>query len=222
MSFMNLLIADNISSEVLEGFATGEVSVQVITLFAIIVGAIFVNNVVLSQFLGICPFLGVSSKVDTSIGMGMAVTFVMALATLVTWCIQQYILVPFGIEYMQTITFILVIAALVQMVEIVLKKVSPALYQALGIFLPLITTNCAVLGIAIITIQKDFDLLTGVIYAVSIALGFALAMILFAGIRERLEVEDTPNGMRGVPIALITAGLLAMAFMGFANVVPLP
>ena len=222
MSFMNLLIADNISSEVLQGFATGEVSVQVITLFAIIVGAIFVNNVVLSQFLGICPFLGVSSKVDTSIGMGMAVTFVMALATLVTWCIQQYILVPFGIEYMQTITFILVIAALVQMVEIVLKKVSPALYQALGIFLPLITTNCAVLGIAIITVQKDFDLLTGVIYAVSIALGFALAMILFAGIRERLEVEDTPVGMRGVPIALITAGLLAMAFMGFANVVPLP
>ena len=222
MSFMNLLIADNISSEVLEGFATGEVSVQVITLFAIIVGAIFVNNVVLSQFLGICPFLGVSSKVDTSIGMGMAVTFVMALATLVTWCIHHYILVPFGIEYMQTITFILVIAALVQMVEIVLKKVSPALYQALGIFLPLITTNCAVLGIAIITVQKDFDLLTGVIYAVSIALGFALAMILFAGIRERLEVEDTPNGMRGVPIALITAGLLAMAFMGFANVVPLP
>lgn len=219
---MNLLIADNISSEVLQGFATGEVSVQVITLFAIIVGAIFVNNVVLSQFLGICPFLGVSSKVDTSIGMGMAVTFVMALATLVTWCIQQYILVPFGIEYMQTITFILVIAALVQMVEIVLKKVSPALYQALGIFLPLITTNCAVLGIAIITIQKDFDLLTGVIYAVSIALGFALAMILFAGIRERLEVEDTPASMRGVPIALITAGLLAMAFMGFANVVPLP
>ena len=222
MSFMNLLIADNISSEVLEGFATGEVSVQVITLFAIIVGAIFVNNVVLSQFLGICPFLGVSSKVDTSIGMGMAVTFVMALATLVTWCIHHYILVPFGIEYMQTITFILVIAALVQMVEIVLKKVSPALYQALGIFLPLITTNCAVLGIAIITVQKDFDLLTGVIYAVSIALGFALAMILFAGIRERLEVEDTPNGMRGVPIALITAGLLAMAFLGFANVVPLP
>ena len=155
-------------------------------------------------------------------GMGMAVTFVMALATLVTWCIQQYILVPFGIGYMQTITFILVIAALVQMVEIVLKKVSPALYQALGIFLPLITTNCAVLGVAIITVQKDFDLLTAVIYAVAAALGFALALILFAGIRERLEVEDTPEAMRGVPIALITAGLLAMAFMGFANVVPLP
>ncbi|MBR5818814.1 MAG: electron transport complex subunit RsxA [Alistipes sp.] len=219
---MNILIAENISSEVLEGFASGEVSVQAITLFAIVIGAIFVNNVVLSQFLGICPFLGVSSKVETSMGMGMAVTFVMALATIVTWCIQQYVLVPFGIGYMQTITFILVIAALVQMVEIVLKKVSPALYQALGIFLPLITTNCAVLGVAIITIQKNFDLLTGVIYAVAAALGFALALVLFAGIRERLEVEDTPEGMRGVPIALITAGLLAMAFMGFANVVPLP
>lgn len=219
---MNILIAENISSEVLQGFATGQVSVQAITLFAIVIGAIFVNNVVLSQFLGICPFLGVSSKVETSMGMGMAVTFVMALSTVVTWCIQQYILVPFGIEYMQTITFILVIAALVQMVEIVLKKVSPALYQALGIFLPLITTNCAVLGVAIITVQKDFDLLTGVIYAVAAALGFALALILFAGIRERLEVEDTPEAMRGVPIALITAGLLAMAFMGFANVVPLP
>jgi electron transport complex protein RnfA len=219
---MNILIAENISSEVLNGFATGSVSVQAITLFAIVIGAIFVNNVVLSQFLGICPFLGVSSKVETSMGMGMAVTFVMALATLVTWCIQQYVLVPFGIGYMQTITFILVIAALVQMVEIVLKKVSPALYQALGIFLPLITTNCAVLGVAIITIQKNFDLLTGVIYAVAAALGFALALVLFAGIRERLEVEDTPEGMRGVPIALITAGLLAMAFMGFANVVPLP
>ena len=219
---MNILIAENISSEVLKGFASGEVSVQAITLFAIVIGAIFVNNVVLSQFLGICPFLGVSSKVETSMGMGMAVTFVMALATLVTWCIQQYVLVPFGIGYMQTITFILVIAALVQMVEIVLKKVSPALYQALGILLPLITTNCAVLGVAIITIQKNFDLLTGVIYAVAAALGFALALVLFAGIRERLEVEDTPEGMRGVPIALITAGLLAMAFMGFANVVPLP
>ena len=219
---MNILIAENISSEVLNGFATGSVSVQAITLFAIVIGAIFVNNVVLSQFLGICPFLGVSSKVDTSLGMGMAVTFVMALSAVVTWAIQNYILVPFGIEYMQTITFILVIAALVQMVEIVLKKISPALYQALGIFLPLITTNCAVLGVAIIAVQKDFDLLTSVIYSVSTALGFALALILFAGIRERLEIEDTPQAMRGVPIALITAGLLAMAFMGFANVVPLP
>ena len=219
---MNLLIAENISSEVLSGFATGEVSVQAITLFAIIIGAIFVNNVVLSQFLGICPFLGVSSKVDTSIGMGMAVTFVMALSAVVTWSLQTFILVPFGIEYMQTITFILVIAALVQMVEIVLKKVSPALYQALGIFLPLITTNCAVLGVAILMIQKDMSLLQGVIYSVATALGFALALVLFAGIRERLEVEDVPAPFRGVPIALITAGLLAMAFMGFANVVPLP
>jgi electron transport complex protein RnfA len=146
----------------------------------------------------------------------------MALASVVTWVLQNYVLVPFGIEFLQTITFILVIAALVQMVEIVLKKTSPALYQALGIFLPLITTNCAVLGVAIISVQKNFDLLTGVIYSVATALGFALALILFAGIRERLEVEDTPTAMRGVPIALITAGLLAMAFMGFANVVPLP
>jgi electron transport complex protein RnfA len=212
----------NISKEVIQGFVDGSVSVEAITLFAIVIGAIFVNNVVLSQFLGICPFLGVSSKVETSAGMGMAVTFVMALATVVTWALQHFILVPFGIEYMQTIVFILVIAALVQMVEIVLKKVSPALYQALGIFLPLITTNCAVLGVAIIAVQKDFDLLTSVVYSTSIAVGFALALILFAGIRERLEVEDVPQGMRGVPIALITAGLLAMAFMGFANVVPLP
>ena len=212
----------NISKEVIQGFVDGSVSVEAITLFAIVIGAIFVNNVVLSQFLGICPFLGVSSKVETSAGMGMAVTFVMALATVVTWALQNFILVPFGIEYMQTIVFILVIAALVQMVEIVLKKVSPALYQALGIFLPLITTNCAVLGVAIIAVQKDFDLLTSVVYSTSIAVGFALALILFAGIRERLVVEDVPQGMRGVPIALITAGLLAMAFMGFANVVPLP
>lgn len=190
--------------------------------FAIIIGAIFVNNVVLAQFLGICPFLGVSSKVETSMGMGAAVTFVMALSSVVVWLIQTYILAPLGIEFMQTIVFILVIAALVQMVEIVLKKVSPALYQALGIFLPLITTNCAVLGIAILMIQKDMGLLTGVIYSVATALGFALALVLFAGIRERLEIEDVPQSFRGVPIALVTAGLLAMAFMGFANVVPLP
>ena len=212
----------NISKEVIQGFVDGNVSVEAITLFAIVIGAIFVNNVVLSQFLGICPFLGVSSKGETSAGMGMAVNFVMALASVVTWALQNFILVPFGIEYMQTIVFILVIAALVQMVEIVLKKVSPSLYQALGIFLPLITTNCAVLGVAIIAVQKNFDLLTSVVYSTSIAVGFALALILFAGIRERLDVEDVPQGMRGVPIALITAGLLAMAFMGFANVVPLP
>lgn len=216
------MVETNISKEVIQGFVDGTISVESITLFAVVIGAIFVNNVVLSQFLGICPFLGVSSKVDTSLGMGMAVTFVMALSSIVTWVLQNYILIPFGIEYMQTIVFILVIAALVQMVEIVLKKVSPSLYQALGIFLPLITTNCAVLGVAIIAVQKDFDLLTTVIYSVSIAVGFAVALVLFAGIRERLEVEDVPQGMRGVPIALITAGLLAMAFMGFANVVPLP
>ena len=212
----------NISKEVIAAFETGSVEAAPITLIAIIIGAIFVNNVVLSQFLGICPFLGVSSKVETSLGMGMAVTFVMALAAIVTWCLQNYILVPFGIEYMQTIVFILVIAALVQMVEIVLKKVSPALYQALGIFLPLITTNCAVLGVAILMVQKEFSLITGVIYAVATAIGFALALVLFAGIRERLDVEDVPQALRGVPIALITASLLAMAFMGFANVVPLP
>lgn len=212
----------NISKEVISAFETGMVEAAPITLIAIVIGAIFVNNVVLSQFLGICPFLGVSSKVETSLGMGMAVTFVMALAAVVTWCLQSYILIPFGIEYMQTIVFILVIAALVQMVEIVLKKVSPALYQALGIFLPLITTNCAVLGVAILMTQKDFDLLTGVIYSIATALGFALALVLFAGIRERLDVEDVPQALKGVPIALITASLLAMAFMGFANVVPLP
>ena len=216
------MVETNISKEVIQGFVDGTISVESITLFAVVIGAIFVNNVVLSQFLGICPFLGVSSKVDTSLGMGMAVTFVMALSSIVTWALQNYILVPFDIVYMQTIVFILVIAALVQMVEIVLKKVSPSLYQALGIFLPLITTNCAVLGVAIIAVQKDFDLLTTVVYSVSIAVGFAIALVLFAGIRERLETEDVPQGMRGVPIALITAGLLAMAFMGFANVVPLP
>ena len=187
--------------------------------FAIIIGAIFVNNVVLAQFLGICPFLGVSSKVDTSLGMGAAVTFVMALASIVAWSIQEFILVPLHIEYMQTIVFILVIAALVQMVEIVLKKVSPSLYQALGIFLPLITTNCAVLGVAILMIQKEFNLLQSFTYSVSTALGFALALVIFAGIRERLELDDMPQAMQGIPIALITAAILAMAFMGFSGLV---
>ena len=187
--------------------------------FAIIIGAIFVNNVVLSQFLGICPFLGVSSKVETSLGMGAAVTFVMALSAVVTWLIQTYVLVPLGIEYMQTIVFILVIAALVQMVEIVLKKVSPSLYQALGIFLPLITTNCAVLGVAILMIQKEFSLLQGVVYNVATALGFALALVIFAGLRERIEFEEAPKAFQGVPIALITASILAMAFMGFSGLV---
>ena len=190
-----------------------------VTYFAIIIGAIFVQNVVLSQFLGICPFLGVSSKVETSLGMGAAVTFVMALSAVVTWLIQTYILVPLGIEYMQTIVFILVIAALVQMVEIVLKKVSPSLYQALGIFLPLITTNCAVLGVAIQMIQKEFSLLQGVVFNVATAVGFALALVIFAGLRERIEFEEAPKAFQGVPIALITAAILAMAFMGFTRLV---
>ena len=187
--------------------------------FDIIIGAIFVNNVVLAQFLGICPFLGVSSKVETSLGMGAAVTFVMALTSVVAWSIQTYVLVPLGIEYMQTIVFILVIAALVQMVEIMLKKVSPSLYQALGIFLPLITTNCAVLGVAILMISKEFNLLQSIVYSVATAIGFALALVLFAGIRERLELEDVPKAVQGVPVALITAGILAMAFMGFSGLV---
>ena len=177
----------------------------------IFIAAVFVNNVVLSQFLGICPFLGVSKKVSTAIGMTGALTFVMILATLVTFIIQKSVLDPFGIGFMQTITFILVIAALVQMVEIILKKVSPSLYQALGVFLPLITTNCAVLGVAILVIQKEFNLLESVVYAGSIAIGFGFALTIFAGIREHLELVDIPKGMRGLPIALITASILAMA-----------
>ena len=184
----------------------------------IFITAIFVNNVVLSQFLGICPFLGVSKKVETATGMGAAVAFVLVIATIVTYLIQKFVLDAFGLQYLQTIAFILVIAALVQMVEIVLKKVSPALYQALGVFLPLITTNCCILGVAILVIQNDFDLLTGVIYAFATAIGFALAMILFAGIREQLSLVNIPKGMDGRAIALVTAGLLAMAFMGFSGV----
>lgn len=185
----------------------------------IIIGAVFVNNIVLAQFLGICPFIGVSSKVSTSAGMSGAVMFVMTLATVVTYLIYTYILVPFEITFLQTISYILVIAALVQMVEIILKKVSPALYQALGIFLPLITTNCAVLGVALLTVQKDFNLLQGVVFAISHAIGFGLAIILFAGIREHLELMGVPKGMQGAPVALITAGILALAFMGFAGLV---
>ena len=184
----------------------------------IFITAIFVNNVVLSQFLGICPFLGVSKKVDTAMGMGAAVAFVMTLATIVTYLIQRFVLDPFGLGYLQTIAFILVIAALVQMVEIILKKISPALYQTLGVFLPLITTNCCILGVTILVIQKDYDLLTGLVYSVSTALGFALAMILFAGIREQLSMVKVPKGMNGMAIALVVAGLLAMAFMGFSGV----
>ena len=187
--------------------------------FLIIISAVFVNNIVLAQFLGICPFLGVSGKVETSIGMVGAVTFVMTIATIVTFLIMHYVLIPLDIQYMRTVASILVISSLVQMVEIILKKLSPALYQALGIFLPLITTNCAVLGVAILTIQKEFNLLEGIVYAIANAIGFALAIILFAGIREHLELMDIPKGMRGAPAALVVAGIMALAFMGFAGLV---
>ncbi len=190
----------------------------VLSLILIIIVAIFVNNVVLAQFLGICPFLGVSKKVDTASGMGMAVTAVLVVATIVTYLLQVYVLNAFGLEYLQTIAFILVIAALVQMIEIILKKTMPALYQALGVFLPLITTNCCILGVAILVIQKDYDLLEGIVYALSTGIGFLLAMVLFAGLREQLELADVPKAFQGVPIALVTASLLAMAFMGFSGV----
>ena len=184
----------------------------------IFIAAIFVNNIVLSQFLGICPFLGVSQKVNTSLGMSAAVAFVMALATLVTWLVQIYVLNPFGQEYLQTLSFILVIASLVQMVEIILKKVSPPLYQALGVFLPLITTNCAVLGVAISVIQKDYSLLMSLNYAIASAIGFGIALVLFAGLREHLEFSAIPKGMKGISITLVTASLLSLAFMGFSGV----
>lgn len=185
--------------------------------FVIIISAIFVSNIVLNQFLGICPFMGVSGKVSTSVGMSGAVLFVMTIATIVTWLIQTYILIPLGITFLQTIFFILVIAALVQMVELVLKKVSPPLYQALGIFLPLITTNCAVLGVAIQVHSKDFNLMESVVFAIANAIGFALAMVLFAGLRQHMDLMKVPKGMKGIPIALITAGILAMAFLGFSG-----
>lgn len=184
----------------------------------IFISAIFVNNIVLSQFLGICPFLGVSKKIQTSLGMGMAVAFVLTVASVVTFLLQKCVLDPLGLQYLQTIAFILVIASLVQMVEIILKKVSPALYQSLGIFLPLITTNCAVLGVAILVIQKDFTLIESIVYAFSTAIGFALALVLFAGIREQLAYVNIPKGMRGMPIVLVAAGLLSLAFMGFSGV----
>ena len=203
--------------------------------FLILVSAVFVNNVVLAQFLGICPFLGVSKRVSTAVGMSAAVMFVMALATLVTYLLQQYVLVPLHIEFMQTISFILVIAALVQMVEIVIKKISPPLYQALGIFLPLITTNCVVLGVAIQVVSNEFGFVNNVdalgnvshmmnlgqsvVFAVCSAIGYGVALILFSGMREQLEMNDVPKSFRGVPIALITAGIMAMAFMGFSGLV---
>lgn len=194
--------------------------------FLIFISAIFVNNIVLNQFLGICPFLGVSKKLDTALGMGAAVTFVLTLATIVTYLLQK-VLVAFGLEFLQTILFILVIAALVQMIEIIIKKISPSLYQALGVFLPLITTNCCILGVAILVANGtaklpaglDHNLLTGTIFAFATALGFTLALVLFAGLREQLNMNKIPKAMQGTPIALLTAGLLAMAFMGFSGVV---
>ena len=184
----------------------------------IFVTAIFVNNIILSQFLGICPFLGVSKKISTAAGMGFAVMFVMTLSTVVTYLIYYTFLRPYGLTFMTTITFILVIASLVQMVEIILKKTSPLLYQSLGIFLPLITTNCAVLGIAILTIQKNYTLIAGICYTLASAMGFTLAIIIFAGIRERLDRTEIPDAVKGTPIVLITAALLSMAFMGFAGI----
>ena len=194
----------------------------------IIISAIFVNNILLSQFLGTCPFLGVSNKVSTAAGMSGAVVFVIAVSTLVTYLLQYYVLIPLGIEFMQTIAFILVIAALVQMVEIILKKISPSLYQALGIFLPLITTNCAVLGVALIVVTKEFtfggeahmlNLAEAMVYAIASAVGFGVAMVIFAGLREHLDLVNVPKVFKGAPIALITAGILALAFMGFAGLV---
>lgn len=186
----------------------------------ILIAAVFVNNIVLSQFLGICPFLGVSNKVSTSIGMSGAVLFVMTIATTVTYLLHEYILVPTGLNYLRTITFILVIAALVQMVEIILKKVSPPLYRALGVFLPLITTNCAVLGVAILALGlENSTLVKAVFFAISNSIGFALALIVFASIREQLELADIPERMKGVPINLLVAGLLSLAFLGFTALV---
>ena len=197
--------------------------------FLIFVSAIFVNNILLAQFLGICPFLGVSNKLSTATGMSGAVCFVITLATVVTYLLNQYLLIPLGLEFLQTISFILVIAALVQMVEIVLKKISPSLYQALGIFLPLITTNCAVLGVAITVVTKEFafggaaphmlNLGQAVVYAIATSLGYGLAMCLFAGLREQLAGNDVPKAFRGLPIALITVGIMAMAFLGFSGIV---
>jgi electron transport complex protein RnfA len=186
----------------------------------IIISAIFVNNVVLSQFLGICPFIGVSKKVSTAAGMSGAVIFVITLATLVTYLLYQYLLVPLNLGYLKTIMFILVIATLVQMVEIILKKISPALYQALGVFLPLITTNCAVLGVALLAIGlPEANLIKAVVFAFGISLGFGLAIIIFSSIREQLELANIPKGMQGVPISLLIAGLLSLAFMGFIGIV---
>jgi len=189
------------------------------SIFVILVSSILVNNFVLSRFLGICPFLGVSKQVETAFGMGMAVTFVMTLAGIITYFVQEFILVPLDIVYLQWVAFILVIAALVQFVEIVLQKISPTLYQALGVFLPLITTNCAVLGLALLNIQYNFGLIQTIFHSFGAAIGFSLAIVLFAGIRERLEIADVPEPFKGFPIALVTASLMSIAFLGFTGLV---
>ncbi len=190
-----------------------------IELILLLISAIFVNNFVLSRFLGICPFLGVSKKIETAIGMSMAVVFVMTLASIITWLLQYLVLKPFHVEYLQTIVFILIIAALVQFVEMVVQKTSPALYQALGIFLPLITTNCAVLGCAVLNIQKNFNFLEMLFFSVGSSVGFGLALTLFAGLRENIALADVPKVFKGTGIALITAGILSLAFMGFSGLV---
>jgi electron transport complex protein RnfA len=185
------------------------------SILAIVFGAVFINNFVLSRFLGICPFMGVSKKVETSLGMGMAVTFVMGMASLVTWILEYYVLEPNNLTYLRTIVFILVIASLVQFVELVVRKVSPTLYQSLGIFLPLITTNCAVLGMAILNIQLGYNLFEAIVFGVSAAVGFTLALVIMAGARERLDLVFVPKHFRGVSLAMIIAGILSLAFVGF-------
>ncbi|MDI9511668.1 MAG: electron transport complex subunit RsxA [Caldicoprobacterales bacterium] len=190
-----------------------------LSIFVILLSSILVNNFIMSRFLGICPFLGVSKRVETAVGMGLAVTFVMALASVITYLAHYFILVPLKLEYMQTLAFILIIAALVQFVEMVIQKSSPSLYQALGVYLPLITTNCAVLGVAIINIEEGYDLFQTLINGVGGALGFTLAIVLFAGIRERLDLSDIPKPLQGFPIAMITAGLMSVAFLGFQGLI---
>lgn len=190
---------------------------QIYELLAITLGAILANNFIFSQFLGICPFLGVSKKVDTAVGMGIAVTFVMGLASAITWLVNTFILIPFDLGYMQTVAFILVIAALVQFIEMFLQKSMPSLYTALGVYLPLITTNCAVLGVALLNIQNSYGFISSVVYGITGGLGFLLAIVLFASIRERLVFADYPKSFEGFPIALVTAGLMALAFMGFSG-----
>ena len=190
---------------------------QIYKLLAITLGAILANNFIFSQFLGICPFLGVSKKVDTAVGMGIAVTFVMGLASAITWLVNKFVLVYFGLEYMQTVAFILVIASLVQFIEMFLQKSMPSLYTALGVYLPLITTNCAVLGVALLNIQENHNFIESVVYGITGGIGFLLAIVLFASIRERLVFADYPKSFEGFPIALVTAGLMALAFMGFSG-----